>query len=99
MIRSAFAACLGAAFGAVAYLPVQERVADRLMHPVEAWSVVLVAITAGLVWLLIMACREPARRGGHQPCSCGEGRPKPPTSGSAVTPPRGADGRFRKGRS
>ncbi|GEP09825.1 hypothetical protein [Methylobacterium gnaphalii] len=88
MLRSAFAAALGAAFGAVAIVPIRERVQDQLWQPAEAYSIILVALAAALIVILILACREPCS-GGHQPACAG---------GCGVNPPRDRAGRFKKQR-
>ncbi|GJE27962.1 hypothetical protein [Methylobacterium organophilum] len=93
MLRPVFAAMLGSAFGAMNVAAVRERLADQLVQPVEAWSVLAVALLAGAIAVIILPLREP-RRCGHQPSCCGARRPAPPTGGSGVTPPRDAAGRF-----
>lgn len=98
MIRSAFAALLAAAFACLVHDTVRERCRDALLPNPDAAAVGLVAGATALIWLLIMLCRDPVEAepaytvqhhvSGWQP------RPKPPTAGSAVQPPRDAAGRF-----
>lgn len=99
MLRPAFAACLGAAFGALTISAARERFADMLVQPAEAYGLAFVSAAAFLLAVLVLACREPVERataphcrprlgGGHQPCRGGAGRPQPPTTGSGIRPAR-----------
>ena len=98
MLRPAFAAMLGAAFGALAFPGVR----GRMVVPEQWADLAALGWTvgfAGFLAILLMACREPPRRCGHQPQVSGDAaRPKPPTAGSGVQPPRDAAGRFTKER-
>ena len=100
MLRPAFAACLGAAFGALTIGTARERFADILVQPADAYGVAFVSTAAFLLAVLVLACREPADRtsasrarprlgGGHQP-SCqpafGADRPTPPICDSCIRP-------------
>ena len=62
MLRPAFAACLGAAFGGLTIGSVRERFADMLVQPVDAYSVAFVSAATFLLAVLILACHEPAER-------------------------------------
>ena len=92
MLRSAFATFLGAAFGAVAIVPMRERIADQLLQAPEAYSVLAVAILAGLLALLIMACRESATSAS----SCSDGYSYGPRLPSPRPVARDAGGRFTR---
>lgn len=98
MLRPAFAAMLGAAFACLAFPGVR----GRMIVPEQWADLAALGWTvgfAGCAALLIMACREPPHRCGHRPWVSGaEARPKPPTTGSGVQPPRDAAGRFTKER-
>lgn len=96
MIRSAFAALLAAAFACLVHDTVRERCRDALLPNPDAAAIGLVAGAAALLWLLIMACREPVER------ECCQGRcsrlVRPAVGSSQVTVhlARDAAGRFVK---
>ena len=68
MLRPAFAACLGATFGALTIGAARERFADMLVQPVEAYSLAFVSAAAFLLAVLVLACREPAERRAASRC-------------------------------
>ena len=68
MLRPAFAACLGAAFGALTIGAARERFADMLVQPAEAYSVAFVSAAAFLLAVLVLACGEPADRRAASRC-------------------------------
>lgn len=91
MTRSSFSALLGAAFGAVAIHPIRERCLDAGLANPELSAVGFTAGVAALIWLLLMACREPAPVSSPSASVHTEHqvhvvvpRPTPPTSGSGV---------------
>lgn len=59
MIRSALAAFLGAAFGALTYHPAQDRFLDVSAAAAPLYALLFVATAAALLCLFVMACRDP----------------------------------------
>lgn len=96
MIRSAFAALLAAAFACLIHDTVRERCRDAMLPNPDLSAVGLVAGVTALIWLLIMACRDPVERESC-PGRCGAPA-RPPVSSAQVTVhvARDAAGRFVK---
>lgn len=96
MLRPALAALLGSAFAVLVHPIALERFNDLDPHTAPLYALGFVSGAAALIMLFAAACREPSRRGGHQPCCRGSERPTPPSCGSGVQPPRDPAGRFVK---
>ena len=61
MIRSALAAFLGAAFGALTYAPATDRFLSVSAESAPLCALLFVATAAALLGIFIMACRDPVR--------------------------------------
>lgn len=61
MLRSALAAFLGAAFGALTYHPALDRFLDVSAAVAPLYALLFVATAAALLCLFVMACRDPVR--------------------------------------
>ncbi|GJD78000.1 hypothetical protein [Methylobacterium gregans] len=61
MLRSALAAFLGAAFGALTYHPALDRFLDVSAAVAPFYALLFVATAAALLSLFVMACRDPVR--------------------------------------